>query len=290
MAMTINLFLIDGTPDGRIRYAVNTRSGIIFRIPRKDLAKCKGSAALAETDNDSVYFLLGEEDGRQKIYVGQAGSRKNGKGLLNRLNEHARSSDKNFWTEAIVFTTSNNSFGPTEISWLENKFHDIALNAGRYEVVNSNEPSTGNITAEKASELEDQVEFARLVLGAVGYKIFEPPKKISPPPAAKSDEEIFYLTRTIKRLGRKITAQMKRTQTGFRVLAGSEISPQDNGKLSSAMKKRRLNAKIVDGRLLEDVEFNLPSPAATFVIGNSANGYTEWKTRDGLPLKNFLHN
>ena len=116
-SISINLLLLDGTANGRIKCTINSRTGIIFKIPRKDLEKCKERI---ELENDGVYFLFGEEDGKHKIYVGQAGSRKNGKGILNRLNEHARSADKNFWTEAIIFTTTDNSFGSTEISWLEN--------------------------------------------------------------------------------------------------------------------------------------------------------------------------
>lgn len=282
---TINLLLLDGTANGRIKCSINSRTGVIFRIPRKDLADSKKLDGL---DNDGVYFLLGEEDGRQKIYVGQAGSRKNGKGILARLNEHDRNADKNFWTEAIILTTSNNSFGATEISWLEHKFCNMAIKAARCEVINGNDPSPGNITEEKQSDLEDHAEFAQLVLSAIGYKIFEPQQKISPPPPVQSDEEIFYLSRRIKALGRTINAQMKRTPTGYKVLAGSDISPLDDSELSANVKKARRAAKIDNGRLLEDVEFNLPSPAATFVLAMPANGNDSWKTRDGVPLKNFL--
>lgn len=282
---TINLLLLDGTANGRIKCSINSRTGVIFRIPRKDLANSKKLDGL---DNDGVYFLLGEEDGRQKIYVGQAGSRKNGKGILARLNEHDRNADKNFWTEAIILTTSNNSFGATEISWLEHKFCNMAIKAARCEVLNGNDPSPGNITEEKQIDLEDHAEFAQLVLSAIGYKIFEPQQKISPPPPAQSDEEIFYLSRRIKALGRTINAQMKRTPTGYKVLAGSDISPLDDSELSANVKKARRAAKIDNGRLLEGVEFNLPSPAATFVLAMPANGNDSWKTRDGVPLKNFL--
>lgn len=282
-SVVINLFLIDGTANGRIKCSVKSRTGIIFRIPRKDLTKSKEIDGL---ENDGVYFLLGEENGEPTAYIGQAGSRKNGKGILNRLNEHDRNPDKNFWTEAIVFTTSDNSFGATEISWLENKFCNMAIKAARFVVKNGNDPSPGNITEEKSWELEAQVEFAQLILSAIGYKIFEP-QKTSPPPVIQTDEEIFILSRKIKALGRTITAQMKRTPTGYKVLAGSEISSLDEN-LSVSLKKRRSSVKIsAENILLEDVEFNSPSTAAEFVIGNHANGNVEWKL-NGVPLKNFL--
>jgi hypothetical protein len=79
--------------------------------------------------------------------------RKNGEVILFRLQEHKRNPDKDYWTEAVVFTTSNNSFGPTEISYLENLFYNLAHDAKRYAVTNGNDPASGHITEEKESEL-----------------------------------------------------------------------------------------------------------------------------------------
>ena len=277
-AISINLFLIDGTAHGRIKCTINGRTGIIFKIPRKDLNKCKEREDLR---HDGIYFLLGES----KIYIGQAGSRKNGKGILNRLSEHERNPDKNFWTEAIIFTTSDNSFGSTEISWLENKFCNMAIKAARYEVGNGNDPSPGNITEEKRSELEDHVEFAQPVLSAIGYKIFEP-KKNPAPPVTQADDEIFTLSRKIKALDKTINAKMKRTATGYKVLAGSEVSPLDSPRISAPLKKLRHSDKVANGILLEDVEFKSASTAEEFVVGMCGNGLQTWKL-NGVPLKNL---
>lgn len=81
------------------------------------------------------------------MYIGQAGSRKNGEGVLFRVAEHLK--DEFYFTEAVMFTTSDNSWGPTEISYLENKFTNLAIRTGRYTVKNGNEPNPGNVTEEK---------------------------------------------------------------------------------------------------------------------------------------------
>ncbi|WP_416148918.1 GIY-YIG nuclease family protein [Salipaludibacillus sp. HK11] len=83
-----------------------------------------------------VYFLFGmdEDSGESVVYIGQAGVRKNGEGIINLLKEHKRHVDKDYWTEAISFTTSNNSFGPTEVSYLESRFCEMAKQANRYVV------------------------------------------------------------------------------------------------------------------------------------------------------------
>ena len=279
MSKTITLLLLDDTVDGRIKCSIKGRSGLIFKIPRTAL---DSSRERDDLSHDGVYFLLGEENGRRKIYVGQASSRKNGKGILGRLTEHDRKKD--FWSEAIVFTTTDKSFGSTEISWLENKFCNLAIAAGRCEVMNGNEPPPGTVSEEKESELEEQVEFARLILSAIGYKIFEQ-QKISVP---KLDGEIFQLSREVKKLGKKISAQMIRTSTGYKVLAGSDVSPlDDEAHLSARMKELRHSEKVSDGKLLEDLEFKSSSSAAQFVLGMSANGLTSWATTDGALLKDL---
>ena len=282
----VNLFLLDGTANGRMKCTIDGRSGIIFKIPRKDLARSKDRD---ELKRDGVYILLGEENGQATIYIGQAGSRKNANGILSRLGEHDRDPAKAFWTEALILTTTDNSFGATEISWLEHKFCNMAIKAARYAVKNGNDPSPGNLTEEKESALEEQIDFVKLILNAIGYKIFEPPQKVSPPPVVDTDEGIFYLSRHVQKLDKTIHAQMKRTPTGYKVLAGSEISSLDDSNLSANVKKSRRTAKIdSNGILLEDVEFSKPSPAATFVLAIPSDGNQNWKTKDGVPLKNFL--
>ena len=51
----------------------------------------------------------------------------------------------------------------------------------------------------------------------------------------------------------------------------------------------RQTANIDNNRILqENILFKSPSYAAAFVIGGNANGLMEWKTKDGIPLKNIL--
>ena len=238
---------------------------IICKIPRKSLAAC---GDIDELRHGGIYFLFGERDGRQMIYVGHSVG-----GLFDKLREHERT-DKNFWTEALVFTTADNSFSVRELVWLEDKFCDDLKSAGNFTVKIGND--------ERPDDIESCAEFVRATFDTLGYKIFEPLT------APQDDREIFYLERTIKKLGRKVHAKMKITPTGYRVLAGSEIVLLDDGNRPFNVTEARRNAKIVDGKLTEDVEFPKPSPAAEFVLGMSANGYQNWKTRDGVTLCDIL--
>lgn len=116
----IQLYLMDGDVNGRIKCTLANWTGLAFKIPRTALDLCKDRPELKQT---GVYLLFGkDENDKSVVYIGQAGVRKNGEGILNRLVEHNRNSKKDYWTEAIALTTSNDSLGPTEISYLEHQF------------------------------------------------------------------------------------------------------------------------------------------------------------------------
>ena len=287
----IQLFLMDGESGGRIKCTLANWTGVAYKIPRTELDKCKERDDLKQS---GVYFLFGtsDETGKGVVYIGQAGARKNGEGILNRLQEHKRNPEKDYWTEAIVFTTSNNSFGPTEISYLENRFCNLALEANRYEVKNGNDPTPGNITEEKESEMEEFIDYAKVIMGTLGHKLFEPISK-TVSQAAKGtsailkDHSNLHLERTIKKIG-KVEADGSQTSEGFVVFKGSHISLADDNTIPAVIKERRKNALIDEqGVLQEDMLFTSPSYAAMFVIGKSANGLTSWKTADGKTLKSL---
>lgn len=203
------------------------------------------------------------------------------------MQEHKRNPEKDYWTEAVVFTTSNNSFGPTEISYLENRFTNIAKETERYAVKNGNDPTPSNITEEKESELEEFIDYAKIIMGTLGHKLFEPltsPATTTAPnnDSSEGDDVIFY----IKRSG--ADAKGKLTSEGFVVLAGSKIRMDIVPSCPDYVKAERENNKenIDDkGIIRNEMLFKSPSSSAAFVLGASANGNIEWKTDDGKTLK-----
>ncbi|KGP75464.1 methionine sulfoxide reductase [Desulfosporosinus sp. Tol-M] len=268
---SVNLFLMDGEPSGRMKCTLSNWTGIAYKIPRTALDKCKDMDILKQS---GVYFLFGtDKDDNPVVYIGQAGIRKNGKGLLLRVQEPHTTIE--YWTEVVMFTTTNNSFGPTEISYLENRFRNMAVEAKRYSVKNGNDPNPGNLTEEKECELEEFIDYVKIVMGTLGHKVFEPIV------TASSDEEILYATRNIAK------ASGKRVSDGFVVLKGSSISEQTTKSCPDyILQARKKNAdKIMDNVLTEDILFSSPSGAAAFVCGCSANGNLEWKNIKGVSLK-----
>lgn len=286
---SINLFLMDGDPNGRIKCTLTNWTGVAYKIPRTELDKCKGREDLSQS---GVYFLFGESEltDEDVVYIGQAGVRKNGEGILGRIQEHKRNPDKDYWTEAIVFTTSNNSFGPTEISYLENRFCNIATDAKRYIVKNETDPTAGNITEEKESELEEFIEYAKIVTGTLGHKVFEP--LIKPQPSDTlieedcEDELMLYMERKNRASGQVAKAQCRRTKEGFVVLKGSQLQEINMDTTPTSIREKRIKARIDEDNVLqEDVLLTSPSYAGVFVVGGRVNGLIAWKTADGKTLK-----
>lgn len=275
---TLKLFLMDGEPSGRIKCSLANWTSIAYKIPRTALEKCKDLDILKQS---GVYFLFGTDKfDNAVVYIGQAGVRKNGRGLLLRIQEPHASID--YWTEAVMFTTTNNSFGPTEISYLENRFCKMAVQAGRYVVKNGNDPNPGNITEETESELEEFIDYAKIVIGTLGHKVFEP---FAATVGTEDDEPTLFLEYG------KGKASGKRTSDGFVVFAGSVVSPIITKSCPERTKKDRkkyadrINENSV---LISDVLFSSPSSAAGFVGGASLSGNALWKDATGKTLKELL--
>ena len=289
-----NLFLMDGEVTGRIKCTLSNWTGLAYKVPRLYLEKCKDRQDLKQS---GVYFLFGKnDDGEDEVYIGQAGIRKNGEGVLFRVSEHLK--DEIYFSDAVMLTTQNNSFGPTEISYLENKFTNMAIDVDRYKVRNGNDPNPGNVTEEKESELEDFIEYSKMILGVLGYKIFVPivdkDAKEKYENSNNDKDSILYLSRKSGKSNRQIEAKCKRTDEGFVVLKGSMIEIIDSIAIPKSIKELREQCidknEIVDGKLNKNYLFNSPSYTAAFVLGTNANGRTSWENEKGITLKDLEEN
>jgi len=91
----INLLLLDGDQNGTIKCSLANWTGLVFKIPRTELEKCKGRDELSKS---GVYFLFGTSDESEEnvAYIGQANVRKNGDSIINRILEHKRNPDKDY--------------------------------------------------------------------------------------------------------------------------------------------------------------------------------------------------
>ena len=282
------MFLMDGEVTGKIKCTLSNWTGVIYKIPRIQLGDLKSRDEMKQS---GIYFLFGRDEDKQKdvTYIGQATTRKNGEGVLLRIQEHTRDSHADYFNDVIILTTQNNSFGPTEISYLENKFTQLAKEAGRYIVKNGNDPNPGNVTEEKESELDEIVENTLMIIGTLGYRVFVPMTKKVSQDLTDNHSTYLDLKRKTKKSNKVIEATCERTTEGFVVLEGSQVEIKDSPYLPASLKEMRQNLiasrVIQDGVLKEKQLFSSPSYAAAFLLGMQTNGRTDWKDQDGRTLK-----
>ena len=92
----INMFLMDGEVTGKIKCTLSNWTGVIYKIPRIQLADLKSRDEMKQS---GIYFLFGRDEDKQKdaIYIGQATTRKNGEGVLLRVQEHTRDTHADYF-------------------------------------------------------------------------------------------------------------------------------------------------------------------------------------------------
>lgn len=99
----------------------------------------------------------------------------------------------------------------------------------------------------------------------------------------------YYFRRKVKAWdSRPVEAVMKVKDGRCFVLEGSTVCPVEAKNLPfKEIKNMRKTKKIVDNVLKEKVEVNSPSAAGAFVLGQTCNGWTEWKTESGQKIDVF---
>ena len=156
-----NLYLMDGDVTGRMKCTLANWTGSVYKIPRSYLDKCEDRQDLRQS---GVYFLFGKNDeGEDEVYIGHSGVRRNGSGVLFKAFEHLK--DEAYFSEAVILVTQNNSFTLAEVDYLGNRFSDMAFSANRFIVRYESNLTQGNVTEERESELDDFIEYSKMVLG-----------------------------------------------------------------------------------------------------------------------------
>lgn len=276
---TIKIFLIDGDPNGRMSCELSNWSGKAYKIPRIKIKDCIDREDLIST---GVYLLFGKnEEDKDQVYIGEAES------IIKRLNQHL--TQKDFWHETIVFISKDENLNKAHIKYIENRLFDIAKNANRYKIENTVTPTQSSISESDRAEMEEFIEYIKLLVNTLGHKVFEEKREFK----LKQKQEIFFI-----KAARGADAQGEPTSDGFVVFKGSKAAATTVNSLPQAFKNLReslLNKGVLSSNeelyeFTEDYIFSSPSTAAVIVMGRNANGLIEWKLREGKTLKEFETN
>jgi hypothetical protein len=271
---TIQIFLPFGSPRGIKIAEITNRTVQAIYIPRNELDRVE---VRDEIKNVGVYYLFGqgENDSKPEVYIGEA------ENCFNRLKEHNRS--KEFWEMAVVFVTNNaqNQFTKTDVKFLERTSFDIAKDISRYKL-NQTTPQSSFVPEWRTVDLYDIFETIKILLSTLGFPVFESLRK--------SDRDDYVDIYYIRSKG--IEAMGEYNEDGFVVFKNSVMHRGTTKSIHNYLISKR-HALVKDKVVIEqgdhyifteDHQFTSPSQAAAVVLGRNANGWMEWKNKDGETL------
>ncbi|MEZ5941831.1 MAG: GIY-YIG nuclease family protein [Planctomycetaceae bacterium] len=247
-------------------------------IPRSDLVQGK---MRKELDLPGIYFLFGEDEQAAKpiVYVGQT------EDARKRFDSHNKT--KTFWKSAIFCVSKTQNFTQAHIRYLEWFCMQQAKQVNRYTLDNGQVPENPTYVPEPMeAELLDVFETISTLVSTLGFPVFEPIAKLG-------STSVSFFCR-----GGGSEGRGELVEDGFVVLEGSKarievapsavtsVAPHREKLISSGVLEER------DGNYFftQDFLFTSPSMAAAIVLGRTANGWIEWKDKEGLTLSDIHRN
>lgn len=273
LGTSIRIFLASGGADGVWVVEKSNWTGKALMAPR---TRFQDLRARADLDGPGVYLLVGPAESGvypHRIYIGETDD------LPGRLDSHNRSKD--FWNRAIVFTSKDANLNKAHIRHIEGRLIALARAANRAEIDNGNVGSTPPLSEADTAEAEAFLAEMLLIYPVLGVHSFE-----------KAEDQP---SRTVELLLKGLNAEARGSETaeGFVVFEGSlaraSHTPSNHPHVvrlrEDLVRSGHLVAEGDQLRFTDDYVFDSPSTAAAVVLGRSANGRTEWKTPEGVSLK-----
>jgi hypothetical protein len=269
---TIQIFLPDGNPTSIKIADLTNRMMTAVLFPRNKLLEV---GSRDEVRKYGVYFLFGynEEKAKPIAYIGET------EDCFERIKSHNKTKD--FWNYAIVISSKSNTFTKSHVKFLEYLCIKNAIEIGRYDTENLATPAKPFITESMEADLLDNFDTIKILLATLGYPIFEDLKK-----STVKKKEILYCK------GKDAKAEGDMVDDGFVVFKGSIANKEETNTAGTWVTGLRL--KLQDSNILkkengvlvfvEDFLFGSPSAAAAAVLGRRANGWTEWKNKEGKTI------
>ena len=278
---TIQLFLVDGTPNGLRKATIHGWTGLTFVATGTTFAAL---AARPELDRTGIYILSGpdpEAVGGTRAYIGSANS------VRERIKQSAQ--DRDFWETAIAVTTSDDDLSKGHVEYLEARLIELAHVANRVTLDNGTAPAGTRRRLPEADQanMEQFLTNLKIILPVIGLDMLKPqPRAVTQsatPVALRTSGEITFEIR--HKSG--VHAEAVEEDGEFVVLDGSQAL-KDTGhvQLSYGVLKENLVKQGVlkvnaEGRytFAKPYSFTSPSAAAAVVLDHNSNGLSEWKVK-----------
>ena len=269
---TIQMFIFDGNPNGRIMCELSNWNGRVYKVSRNELSKFSHRN---DSENTGVYFLFGKnEENNDTVYIGEA------ERMSSRLRQHLKDE---YWNDCIDIVSKDNLLNKAHVKYLENKFYLLAKNVGRAIVINNTIPTCSSISEYDEAMLQEFISNAKLLVNTLGYKVFDTIEDVS----SNDIRQYFFI-----KAARGADAKGLIVSDGFAVMKGSSIASSTVPSMSDSLAKLRnslIDKGIIDEnlRFTRDHIFTSSSLAAAVVMGRNANGRTEWKNEEHKTIKDI---
>jgi len=264
---TIQIFLPDGSPIGIREAELTNRLVKAILFPRNKIQEVSKREMVHFT---GIYFLFGspEDDSKPVVYIGE------GEDCFKRVQSHNR--NKDFWTHCVIVSTKTNEYTKTDGKFLEHYCLKKTLEFGRYTTENDTGSARPSIPEQRECDLLDNFDTIKILLATLGYPLFEPIRSVN-------NKEVLVCK------GKKAYAEGEFTDDGLVVHKGGKCTLKESltaGSWVINMRQRLIKESILkeeDGMLVFQLDyiFNSPSAAAATILARRANGWMEWKNKDG---------
>jgi hypothetical protein len=275
---SLELFFIDGRPDGMLTAEVFNWTGHVLMTPRTQISE---ALKRKEARYTGIYMLFGERDGEPLAYIGEA------EDVSDRIRNH--DSKKDWWNTAILISSAANNLNKAHVRYLESRLIEEARAIGKVALENGNTPTRPGLSEAAQANMEAFLDHILMVLPALRIDYFlqntRPPSQAADHTDLAGGAVVFEL-QTPKH-GIRATAKMQNGE--FVVQAGSLARRAWAGQGSENSTYGQLYVELVRSGILveqglhrvfsENYAFKSPSAAAAVVNGRPANGTFEWKVQ-----------
>lgn len=272
---SLELFFIDGKPDGMLTAEVFNWTGHVLMTPRTQISE---ALKRKEARYTGVYLLFGEREGEPFAYIGEA------EDVSERIRNH--DTRKDWWSTAILVTSAANNLNKAHVKYLEARLIEEARAVGKVALENGNMPSRSGLSEAAQANMEAFLDHILMVLPALRIDSF---LKNTRPALQTADQARVAAVAPLFELKHGIRATARLENGEFVVQAGSIARRAWEGRGTENSAYGQLYAELVRMDILaeqganrvfrENYAFKSPSAAAAVVNGRPANGTIEWKVQ-----------
>ncbi len=270
MGKTITTYLLSDNPNGIKSVWVEGEICKCIYLTRGDLSLAK---LREELNQPALYFLLGDN---KEVYIGES------ENFNDRIIDHNK--NKDFWNEVLVFIAKDGSLSKSEVQYLERLAIDKTKEVKNYELENNNTPTYPNMEENRIEIVECFFEKVIFLTSFLIFNLFE---------EYKTEDENYFYCKNNQGTDAKAIYEGNKTV----VLADSKICKRvvksyTGKETREELIKQNVKQNAIDEEnyflLSNNTEFKTPSAASCFCLGNSSNGWIEWKNKEGKTLHDII--